>query len=199
MKKISGIKARSRKAMLRVVLRWGLYSAVLLIMYVFLCNPIIRGWCPLAIIPLATAVALFEGDLAAGIFGAVCGLMLDLASGNSVVGFYALWLLFFCPAISLMSRFWVKVNIVSHFVMNAAATVITALLDMLFLHWVWEGSQSGISFVRVILPAYGGSILFAAPVYLLISFIVKKFRPDEGRRLEESARSAENSENKETD
>lgn len=183
---------------MRVILRWALYSAALLVMFVFLQNPVIRGWCPFAIIPLAVAVAMFEGDLAAGIFGAVCGLMLDIASGTTA-GFYAIWLLCACPVISLLSRFWIKVNIASHFVLNAAVSVIIAMLDMLFLHWVWEGSQFGISFVSVILPAYGGSVLLAAPVYLLVSFIVKKLRPDEKRKLEESARSAEDSENKETE
>lgn len=198
MKKTSWIKSRSRKATLRVILRWALYSAALLIMFVFLCNPVIRGWCPLAIIPLAVAVAMFEGDLAAGIFGAVCGLMLDIASGTTA-GFYAIWLLCACPVISLLSRFWIKVNIASHFVLNAAVSVIVAVLDVVFLHWVWEGSQFTISFVSAILPAYGGSILLAAPVYLLVAFIVKKLRPDEKRKLEESARSAEDSESKETE
>lgn len=198
MKKTSWIKSRSRKATLCVILRWALYSAALLIMFVFLRNPVIRGWCPLAIIPLAVAVAMFEGDLAAGIFGAVCGLMLDIASGTTA-GFYAIWLLCACPVISLLSRFWIKVNIASHFVLNAAVSVIVAVLDVVFLHWVWEGSQFTISFVSAILPAYGGSILLAAPVYLLVAFIVKKLRPDEKRKLEESARSAEDSESKETE
>ncbi|MCI7691950.1 MAG: hypothetical protein MSR67_06135 [Oscillospiraceae bacterium] len=198
MKKTSWIKSRSRKATLRVILRWALYSAALLVMFVFLRNPVIRGWCPLAIIPLAVAVAMFEGDLAAGIFGAVCGLMLDIASGTTA-GFYAIWLLCACPVISLLSRFWIKVNIASHFVLNAAVSVIVAVLDVVFLHWVWEGSQFGISFVSAILPAYGGSILLAAPVYLLVAFIVKKLRPDEKRKLEDSARSAEDSESKESE
>ena len=198
MKKTSWIKSRSRKATLRVILRWALYSAALLVMFVFLRNPVIRGWCPLVIIPLAVAVAMFEGDLAAGIFGAVCGLMLDIASGTTA-GFYAIWLLCACPVISLLSRFWIKVNIASHFVLNAAVSVIVAVLDVVFLHWVWEGSQFGISFVSAILPAYGGSILLAAPVYLLVAFIVKKLRPDEKRKLEDSARSAEDSESKESE
>lgn len=198
MKKTSWIKSRSRKATLRVILRWALYSAALLVMFVFLRNPVIRGWCPLAIIPLAVAVAMFEGDLAAGIFGAVCGLMMDIASGTTA-GFYAIWLLCACPVISLLSRFWIKVNIASHFVINAAVSVIVAVLDVVFLHWVWEGSQFGISFVSAILPAYGGSILLAAPVYLLVAFIVKKLRPDDKRKLEESARSAEDSESKESE
>lgn len=204
MKKILGSKARSRRMMLRSFLRWFLYAAALLLFYLFETNPIIRGFCPLLIIPLATAVAMFEGDLAAGVFGVFCGLMLDLANGVVVAGFSALWLLCLCPAISLLSRFYVKVNIVSHLVMNAVAAVVMAFMDLVFAHWVWEGAQSVISLRLVILPAYGGAVLFSAPVYLLVRLINKKLRPQEQSRLEgsanrldESAQAARESENRE--
>lgn len=204
MRKILGSKARSRRMMLRSVLRWSLYAAALLLFYLFETNPLIRGFCPLLIIPLATSVAMYEGDLAAGVFGTFCGLMLDMANGVTVAGFSALWLLCLCPGISLLSRFWVKVNLVSHLVMNAVAAVVMAFMDLVFLHWVWEGADSVISFRLVILPAYGGAILFSVPVYLLVRLINKKLRPNEQGRLEESARrldetsrAAEESENKE--
>lgn len=204
MKKILGSKARSRRMMFRSFLRWFLYAAALLLFYLFETNPIIRGFCPLLLIPLATAVAMYEGDLAAGVFGVFCGLMMDLANGVDVAGFYALWMLCLCPAISLISRFYVKVNIVSHLVMNAVTAVIMAFMDLVFLHWVWEGADSVISLRLVILPAYGGAILFSAPVYLLVRLINKKLRPnDRGRlessanRLDESAQAAKEAENRE--
>lgn len=197
MKKIPASKARTRSMMLKSVLRWGLYAAVLLLFYLFETNPLIRGFCPLLIIPLATSVAMFEGDLAAGVFGVFCGLMLDMANGVTIVGFSALWLLCFCPPISLLSRFWVKVTLLSHLVMNTAAAVIIAFMDMVFLHWVWEGSESVISFRLSILPSYGGAILFSVPVYLLVRLINRTLRPKEQRRLEESARGAEEAEFKE--
>ena len=191
MKKISLNKARSRRAMLRSFLRWFLYSAALLLFYLFETNPIIRGFCPLLIIPLATAVAMYEGDLAAGVFGTFCGLMLDMANGIAVTGFSALWLLCLCPAISLLSRFWIKVNLVSHLVMNAITAVVMAFMDMVFLHWVWEGAASAISFKVSVFPAYGGAVLFSAPVYLLVRLINKVLRPGEQERLEGSARRLE--------
>ncbi len=204
MKKILGSKARSRRMMLRSFLRWFLYAAALLLFYLFETNPLIRGFCPLLIIPLATAVAMYEGDLAAGVFGVFCGLMLDLANGVDVAGFYALWLLCLCPAVSLISRFYVKVNIVSHLVMNAVAAFLMAFMDLVFLHWVWEGADSVISLRLVILPAYGGAILFSAPVYLLVRLINKKLRPSDQSRLEgsvnrldESAQAAQETENRE--
>lgn len=179
-------RARTRRVMIRGFLRWLCYAAVLLIFYMWEVAPLIRGWCPLLIIPLATAVAMREGELAAGVFGVFCGLMLDVASGT-IPGFTSLWLLIFCPVISLLSRFWLRSNWISHFVMNTAATVVICGLDFLFLHWVWEREASVISFTQSLLPAYGWSIAFCVPVYFLVGFISGRFRPKEERRLEEAA------------
>lgn len=203
MKKISGSKARSRRMMLRSFLRWFLYAAALLLFYLFETNPLIRGFCPLLIIPLATSVSMYEDDLAAGVFGTFCGLMLDMANGVTVLGFSALWLLCLCPVISLISRFLIKVNFLSHLVMNAVAAIVMAFLDLVFVHWVWEGAESVVSLRLVILPAYGGAILFSVPVYFLVRLINRKLRPheqsrleDSARRLDESAQAAQEAENK---
>lgn len=184
--KSSGYRARTRKAMLRGFFRWLLYAALLLFFYLCEVAPLIRGWCPLLIIPLATAVAMREGELAAGIFGVFCGFMMDVASGT-ILGFSSLWLLACCPIISLLSRFWLKSNWLSHLVMNAVTAVIICGMDFLFLHWVWERENSGISFLKSLLPAYLWAIVFSIPVYLLVVLISNKFRPKEERRLEEAA------------
>lgn len=199
MKMSLGSRARNRRAMIRTVLRWAFYSALMILFYLFSCNPIIRGFCPLLLIPLATAVAMKEGDLASGVFGMLCGLMMDIANGNSLVGFYALWLLFACPFISLLSRFLIKVNFVSHFVLNLAVSALIALLDMLFLHWVWEGTQSVVSFVRVVLPSYFGAVLFSIPIYFLISLVVSRLRPEDKSNLDASANNAEEQENNDSE
>ncbi len=190
MKTISKSKARSRKMMLRVFLRWFLYAAVLLFFYMWQTNPMIKGFCPLLIIPLATAVAMREGELAAGIFGAVCGLMIDMASGT-ILGFSSLWLLVSCPVISLLSYYFVKVNFISHFVLNLAVSIVMGALDFLFLHSVWEGSESAISFVSMVLPAYLGSVIGAVPIYFLVTLISRKLRPQERHRPEESSLTAD--------
>ena len=183
---ISGSRARSRRVMLRGILRWLLYAAVLLLFYVWEVNPLIRGFCPLLIIPLATAVAVYEGELAAGIFGACCGLMLDMASGT-LLGFSSLWLLVCCPVISLLVQFFVKSNWMSHFVLNLGVSLIMCFMDFLFIHWVWEGLESEIAFRNELLPAYLGAVAGAIPVYLVVSFINKKLRFKTERKPEESS------------
>ncbi len=183
-------KARSRRVMLRGFLRWLLYATALLIFYLWFTNPLMQGFCPLLLIPLATAVAMFEGELAAAVFGVFCGLMMDIGSG-AMAGFSSLWLLALCPVISILSQFYIKRNILSHFILNLAVTVFMCFLDFLFRHWVWEGAESGITFVRSLLPAYIGAVVAALPVYLLVWLISVKMRPKEQRRLEESAQTAE--------
>ncbi len=185
-KRISRSKARTRRARLRGFLRWLCYSLLLLLFYLWEVAPLIRGWCPLLIIPLATAVAMFEGEFAAGIFGVVCGLMLDIASGT-LIGFSSMWLLVICPAISLLGQFWLKTSWLTHLVMNTITVVFICSMDFLFLHWVWERESSGISFVHSLLPAYLWAIILSLPVYFLVRFISGKFRPKEERRLEEAA------------
>lgn len=187
-------KARSRRAAVRGFLRWLTYAAVLLLFYVMECNPIIPGFCPLLLIPLATAVAMYEGDLAAGVFGVFCGLMLDIASGIKITGFSALLLMCACVFVSLISRFLIKKTFISHLILNAAVTVVIAGLDMVFVHWVWEGSQSAISFRSSVLPAYGGAVFWSIPVYMLVSFISRKFRPKEQHRLAEPQQTADEQE-----
>lgn len=198
MKKSLGNRARNRRAVIRAVVKWVFYSVLMIVFYLFSCNPIIKGFCPLLLIPLATAVAMREGDLASGIFGMMCGLMMDMANGSSLVGFYALWLLSVCPVISLLSRFLIKVNFISHFVLNAAVSALIAVLDMLFLHWVWEGNQSVVSFVRVVLPSYFGAVLFSVPIYFLLSLVVTKMYPDEKKKLDSSSRNSDEEEEKDS-
>ena len=189
-RKISVSKAHSHRIMLRGFLRWLFYALLLLLFYLWETNPLIKGFCPLLLIPLATSVALREGELAAGVFGAFCGIMLDMASGT-IVGFSALWLLVCCPVISLLSQFWIKINFISHFVMNLAVSIIMAAMDFLFLHWVWEGGDSAITFGNTVLPAYLGAVAGAIPVYFLVTLISNKMRIHRERRPEESSLAAE--------
>ncbi len=185
-KMISVSRARSRKLMLRGVLRWLIYAALLLLFYVWETNPLIRGFCPLLIIPLATSVAMREGELAAGIFGACCGLMLDLASGT-ILGFSSLWLLVFCPVLSLLSQFLVKSNCISHLVLNFGVTLVMMLMDLLFVHWVWERGEAVIAFRNELLPAYLGAVIGSVPVYFVVRFIHRKLRFRTERKPEESS------------
>lgn len=189
-KTVSRGRARSRKVMLRVFLRWFLYAMLLLLFYLWETNPMIKGFCPLLIIPLATAVAMREGELAAAVFGVFCGFMLDTASGT-ILGFSSLWLLVLCPVISLLAQLCVKVNAASHFVINFGASLVMGFLDFLFIHWVWEQGQSHITFLHEVLPAYLGAVIFSVPVYWLVLLISCNFRERVERHPEESSLTAE--------
>jgi len=186
-------RQRSRRAVIRGFLRWFFYSLLLLFLYVCEVAPLIRGWCPLLIIPLATSVAMFEGELAAGVFAVFCGLLLDVASGT-LPGFSSILLLICCPFISLLSRYVLRATWFSHAVMNAITAVFMGGMDFLLVHWVWEREQSGVTLMRSVLPAYAWAIVFCVPVYFLVRLISAKFRPKEERKLDEAAAESANEE-----
>ena len=65
----------------REIIKWALYSLVLLICYTIQSAPRflqIYGAKPMLIISLAICVAMFEGEFAGSLFGVVCGLFMDL-------------------------------------------------------------------------------------------------------------------------
>ena len=100
--------ARSAREMARMLLRW----LVLALPIGLLCGGIgtafhlaveavtelrgAHGWL-LWLLPLALSVAVFEGEFAGAVFGAVCGLMWDWLAGRTV-GMLALELLLLCFA-----------------------------------------------------------------------------------------------------
>ena len=62
---------------------------------------------PLWLLPMALAVAVFEGEFAGAVFGAVCGLMWDWLAGRTV-GMLALELLLLCFAVSAVMQLYFK-------------------------------------------------------------------------------------------
>ena len=90
---------------------------------------------PLWLLPLALAVAVFEGEFAGAVFGAVCGLMWDWLAGRTV-GMLALELLLLCFAVSAVMQLYFK-NSAANFVLIASAAALLVLtLDWLFFYYM---------------------------------------------------------------
>ena len=80
---------------------------------------------PLWLLPLALAVAVFEGEFAGAVFGAVCGLMWDWLAGRTV-GMLALELLLLCFAVSAVMQLYFK-NSAANFALIASAAALLVL------------------------------------------------------------------------
>ena len=110
---------------------------------------------PLWLLPLALAVAVFEGEFAGAVFGAVCGLMWDWLAGRTV-GMLALELLLLCFAVSAVVQLYFK-NSAANFALiaSAAALLVHAGLAVFLLHARLQRRGQPLAVVRA---AHGGAL-----------------------------------------
>lgn len=187
-------KATTRKAMFRTVLRWFFYAVVLLVFYMWEINPVIFGtFQPLLIVPLATAVAMYENEFSGTLFGVFCGLMMDIASGT-LLGFTSMWLMLCCLGASLLTSNLIKLNVINHLWITLVSCAFVGFMDFVFVHYVWERQNAIVSLTGRIIPSLAGAVIFAPVVYFLTKFIYIKLGLNTKKRLNDIITDADDEE-----
>ncbi|MCL2071505.1 MAG: hypothetical protein FWH07_04625 [Oscillospiraceae bacterium] len=166
-------------------MRWFFYSSALLLFYMFMAGGLFRGWQPVLIIPLAIAVAMRENELSASIFGAVCGLVIDIAGGK-LFGFSGIWLLPGCLAAALLVSHLIKVNLLNFLWLNIAVCSLMAVSDYFFRYILWNVSNARLVLTGFIIPAHLSAVIISPLIYLGVKYISKKLSPFEFYRLSPS-------------
>ena len=106
---------------------------------------------PLWLLPLALAVAVFEGEFAGAVFGAVCGLMWDWLAGRTV-GMLALELLLLCFAVSAVMQLYFKNSAANFALIASAAALLVLTLDWLFFYYMPGYSGAASRWLWFVLP-----------------------------------------------
>ena len=134
---------------------------------------------PLWLLPLALAVAVFEGEFAGAVFGAVCGLMWDWLAGRTV-GMLALELLLLCFGVSVLVQLYLQANFGNFAAVSTATALVVLSLDWLFFYYMPGYAGAGERFLWVVLP----SALMTAPGSWLLHCAVRRisteFKIDNG-------------------
>ena len=92
------------------ILKWACYAVALFVCAALQTTPGLfqLGQAkPLFILPLCLAVAVYEGEFAGALFGAVSGLLWDYTAGRTV-GMLALELLLLCFALSVLVQMYLQ-------------------------------------------------------------------------------------------
>ena len=92
------------------ILKWVCYAVALFVCAALQTTPglLQLGQAkPLFILPLCLAVAVYEGEFAGALFGAVSGLLWDYTAGRTV-GMLALELLLLCFALSVLVQVYLQ-------------------------------------------------------------------------------------------
>lgn len=134
---------------------------------------------PLWLLPLALAVAVFEGEFAGAVFGAVCGLMWDWLAGRTV-GMLALELLLLCFAVSVLVQLYLQVNPGNFAAVNTMTALLVLSLDWLFFYYMPGYAGAALRYIAFVLP----SAVLTLPAALLAFWLVQRihdgFRIDNG-------------------
>ena len=179
------VRPKSKKAIFLTTARWTSYGLLLLFFYSFSVNSLIP-FAPPLILPLATAIALFEDEMQAGVFAIFCGFFVDMA-GDRLFGFTAFWLLALCVGISLIKSHYLKSNFVNYTWLTIISCTFIAFVDFLFFHWLFEKSKAWIAFTGFIAPSMAIALLVSPIIYIIVRKLRKVFSEKEEKTLDEAA------------
>ena len=163
----------TRKEIIKSLIKWVLFSLMLVFAYSFQLTMPFADWQPLAVISVAVAVSFFESELSGVIFAAFAGMMQDLAMG-SLFGFTSIWLIPCCMFVTLLTVNLIHRNIINYLWMNLSVIIIIEAAELLFKYIIWRNPDIDIVLLNYMLPAVIASVFFSIPAYLLVRLISRK-------------------------
>ncbi|MBR5441413.1 MAG: rod shape-determining protein MreD [Clostridia bacterium] len=158
-----------------MLIRYAIY-AVVLVVAVLLQNsrgafPELFGARAFVVLPLCVAVAMHEREIAAAIFGAVAGVLLDVCTAND--GFNSVVLMLLCAVCSLLISHFMQNNVVTAFVL-AAGTITAYNLLYVLANIVLAGGSPVRQLLLFYLPSTVYTMVFVPVYYFLIRWIWEK-------------------------
>ena len=154
------------------ILKWGCYVLALFVCAALQTTPglfQLGEAKPLLVLPLCLAVAVFEGEFAGALLGAVGGLLWDYAAGRTV-GMLALELLLLCFGVSVLVQLYLQGS-TWHFALISMVTAALVLsLDWLFFYYMPGYAGAALRYIAFVLP----SAVLTIPAALLAFWLVQR-------------------------
>jgi rod shape-determining protein MreD len=114
------------------VIRWLAYILEIVVSYVLQETPglipQIFGARPVLVVPVVLAIAMFETEITAMLFGLFGGLLIDFGMG-SLLGFHAILLAALSFCISLIAANLIRTNLLSAMIVVLISEAVLILLD----------------------------------------------------------------------
>ena len=164
------------------ILKWVCYAVALFVCAALQTTPglLQLGQAkPLFILPLCLAVAVYEGEFAGALFGAVSGLLWDYTAGRTV-GMLALELLLLCFGVSVLVQLYLQVNPGNFAAVNTMTALLVLSLDWLFFYYMPGYAGAALRYIAFVLPSAVLTIPAALLAFWLVQRIHDGFRIDNG-------------------
>lgn len=154
------------KPAVKICIKWAVFSVLAILIYGFSTA---GGGGPKALLlfPFAMAAAVFEPEIPAAAFGAVCGLLLDVSLGK-LTGFTALWLYLCCAGISMLFCQLLRKNIINFTVVFTLLGLIFLYIDYYFYYKIWAFEGFELVLTKRLIPSALKTLAWAVPIYGLV-------------------------------
>ena len=134
---------------------------------------------PLFILPLCLAVAVYEGEFAGALFGAVCGLLWDYTAGRTV-GMLGLELLLLGLAISVLVQLYLQGSTWNFALISMVTAALVLSLDWLFFYYMPGYSWALDRWLTFVLPSAALTLVPSLVIFWLVRKIYEGFKIDNG-------------------
>lgn len=140
------------------IIRWFAYAIEILVLFVLQETPGLMpalGMArPVLVIPAVLAVAMFESEIPAMLFGLFGGLLVDFGFGG-MLGFHGILLAAACYGISLIATNLMRTNFLTAMLISIVVTAAVVLLDWACFY---------------VMPGYG-NVIYALTAHYLPIFL----------------------------
>ncbi len=151
-------------------IRYCLYGVIILIAFALqstsVAFPEIFGARAFLLVCVAISIAMHEREIPAAIFGAVCGILVDTTAG--VEGLNALVLTILSAVCSILISHLMQNNIVTAFVLSAAATAIYEGFYIIVNYCIGTSFVPWRQILTFYLPSFAYTMVFV-PVFYYIT------------------------------
>ena len=151
--------------------KWVCYALLMLLCTVLQTTPglfQLGSAKPLYLLPLCLAAAVFEGEFAGAIFGAVCGLMWDYTAGRTV------------GMLSAVVQLYLQNTPQNFAALAGGAALLVLACDWLFFYYMPGYSGALERLVWFVLPSAVLTLPVSLPIYWAARRISTEFKIDNG-------------------
>ena len=162
------------------ILKWVCYAVALFVCAALQTTPglLQLGQAkPLFILPLCLAVAVYEGEFAGALFGAVSGLLWDYTAGRTV-GMLALELLLLCFALSVLVQVYLQGSTWNFALISTGTALVVLSLDWLFFYYMPGYSWALSRWLTFVLPSAMMTLVPSLMLFSLVRHIYSAFKID---------------------
>lgn len=155
-----------------MVVKYVTYSLLMLVLYVLQSTPqlfSIAGIKPVLVFPFAVAVAMFDKQLAGGLFGLFAGILCDTSS-NVLFGFQSSLYLVICTAVGLLVVYFMQPSVVNSLIFTGCGLGFRLFLEYFFYYVMWGYDNSQLILLGQMLPL----LLYTLVVTPLLFLAVRK-------------------------